>query len=210
MLMASVIWLFSTTICLADSYLIGGLEFSDELGGFRLLGVSGQGSKIDPFVIMEEIYTAQSVALTIKGFHDMQKGDNQVKVVGLYIRKIVRNATDRSWFTFDMELRENIKFPSDYWDGLSFNQAGVSITPFISDKFTLSQQQQEPFDAISFKNGRVKPGDTVFFDIIISDLTPVDEFFLMQTSVGPSSNMDGDMPNQLLAALPPDMVFTEF
>ncbi|TIV73835.1 MAG: hypothetical protein E5V79_04225, partial [Mesorhizobium sp.] len=42
----------------------GAYSFSDELGGFRITGVSGIGTKEDPLVIKEELNTATPVTLT--------------------------------------------------------------------------------------------------------------------------------------------------
>ena len=45
----------------------GAYSFSDELGGFRITGASGIGTKDDPLVITEELNSATPVTLTIRG-----------------------------------------------------------------------------------------------------------------------------------------------
>ena len=44
----------------------GAYSFSDELGGFRITGASGIGTKEDPLVITEELNSATPVTLTIR------------------------------------------------------------------------------------------------------------------------------------------------
>lgn len=48
----------------------GAYSFSDELGGFHITGVSGSGSKDDPFVVTEELNSATPVTLTIRAVAD--------------------------------------------------------------------------------------------------------------------------------------------
>ncbi len=51
----------------AETRAAGGLTFSDELGGFRLISVSGTGSILDPIVIVEEITGVGPTILVIRG-----------------------------------------------------------------------------------------------------------------------------------------------
>jgi len=44
----------------------GAYSFSDELGGFRITGASGTGTKEDPLVITEELNSSTPVTLTIR------------------------------------------------------------------------------------------------------------------------------------------------
>ena len=44
----------------------GAYSFSDELGGFRIAGVCGTGTKDDPIVITEELNSAVPVTLVIR------------------------------------------------------------------------------------------------------------------------------------------------
>ena len=44
----------------------GAYSFSDELGGFRIVGISGEGTKDDPIVIQEEINSATPVTMVIR------------------------------------------------------------------------------------------------------------------------------------------------
>src|SRR5215831_10795679 len=45
----------------------GGLTFSDELGGFSILGVTGTGTLSDPFVVIEELHSSDDAVLVIRG-----------------------------------------------------------------------------------------------------------------------------------------------
>jgi hypothetical protein len=44
----------------------GAYSFSDELGGFRIAGVSGKGTRDDPIVITDELNSASPVTLFIR------------------------------------------------------------------------------------------------------------------------------------------------
>ena len=51
---------------LAESLEAGGLSFSDELGGFRLISATGSGHGSDPIVLVEEIFGMEPAVLTIR------------------------------------------------------------------------------------------------------------------------------------------------
>ena len=50
----------------AETWAAGSLTFSDELGGFKLLSVTGSGSFLDPIVIVEEIMDVGPAVLVIR------------------------------------------------------------------------------------------------------------------------------------------------
>src|SRR5215467_16246156 len=72
----------------------GGLTFSDELGGFSILGVSGSGSLADPFVVVEELHSADEAVLVIRGL-TANFGNKIVTqhLTGFAIAKIVVNGS---------------------------------------------------------------------------------------------------------------------
>lgn len=51
---------------LAGSLEAGGLSFSDELGGFRLISATGSGRGSDPIILVEEIFGMGPAVLTIR------------------------------------------------------------------------------------------------------------------------------------------------
>ncbi len=172
-------WSGGTSV--AEPISIGGLTFSDELGGFRILQGWGTGSADDPIVIVEEITGPQDPVLVIQ---EMTAAfGNRVgtqHLVGFALRKIVVNRTDGDWQLFEMELREVLAVHSPYGDGLSFGQASTVGRPFQSSVFAKNEEVEEPYDSVSFGGGLVRPNGTVTFDLIITDTSPVSPFLLLQ------------------------------
>ena len=171
------------TFARAGTLSIGSLSFSDELGGFRLISVSGSGSTADPIVIVEEITGSGPAVLVIRGLGKQSHGGDAIVPgfsVNLALVKIVLNGSRNPWSGFDLELREMIRKPSPYGDGLSFDQLETFGRPTLSDRFAASRLQHEPFDRVSFRNGTVDTGTVARFDFFITDPTPVPEFYLVQ------------------------------
>ena len=50
----------------AATFEAGGLLFSDERGGFRLVSASGQGTPNDPIILVEEFSSLRPAVLTIR------------------------------------------------------------------------------------------------------------------------------------------------
>ena len=167
----------------AAEWQTGGLSFSDELGGFRLLSVSGLGTVENPIVIVEEIFGDGPATVVIRGAAEetdpegtmISRGSVQLAMI-----KVVLNSTQRRWAGFDLELQEKQGLPSSYGDGLSFDQVRRFNQAFRSDRFLTNKAIDEPYDRIRFMNGYVQPGQSVRFDFFITDPTPVNEFFLLQ------------------------------
>jgi hypothetical protein len=171
---------------LAAPVSLGGLTFSDELGGFDIVNASGSGSLEDPFVLTEE-FTGQGPAiLVIRGM--THRFGNRIRShhdVGFALTKIVRNRTKRAWSLFNLELREFLDRASPFGDGLSFGQASEAGRPFRSDRFTETLETTEPFDGVQFFGGVVEPGKTVAISVVITDTTPRWEFYLLQSEDSP-------------------------
>lgn len=156
-----------------------GFKFSDELGGFRLVSVTGSGGKSDPFVITQDYVGPGPAVLVVHP--TMPK-----TVSSLYIAVIcvIRNSGPRPWVGFDFELQEAYANPSDYWDGLSFDQMGANQDAiFASDRFRIGDRIMEPFDRVRFHQGGVDQGTTASFEFFITDPTPRDLFYLLQEPV---------------------------
>ncbi len=167
----------------ADTWIAGGLSFSDELGGFRILSVTGTGSTVDPIVVVEEVTEIRPVTLVIRGAaqHGPTRSSIPIpQVLAIAVTKVVINRSRRVWIGFDLELREVLKEPSPYGDGLSFNQAQFSGRPLGSDSFASVRQIDEPYDLVRFSEGVVDPGAVAQFHFSITDPTPEREFFLLQ------------------------------
>ena len=168
----------------AATFHAAGLDFSDELGGFNLISVTGVGTVIDPIVIVEEISGLQPAVLVVRGAHKQREDDRKISglsFINIAVIKIVINRSGRVWTGFDLELQEEYQQPSTYGDGLSFDQMrSFGDEMSRSDLFELSQEVSEPFDRVSFGQGSVDPGATVRFNFFITDPTPQQEFFLVQ------------------------------
>lgn len=166
----------------AAEFAANGYSFSDELGDFRILGVSGTGSKADPFVVDEELFGIGPVILVIRR---LSAGSKTNDVTGgtlatFHLVKRVHNRSRGIWIGFDMELQEIRNRPSIYGDGLSFGQSTRKANTIRSDRFARTVRRYEPYDQLSFEAGHVDPDEIALFRLHITDLTPVSEFFLMQ------------------------------
>jgi hypothetical protein len=157
----------------------GGFSFSDELGGFRLVSASGEGTAGDPIVVVEEIEEAAPITLVIRR-HLRLDDPMRPGYAPLVLEKVVINHSLRVWAGFEIELQEILKRPSVYGDGLSFNQFGAQPPDVTADSFADNERLYEPYDRIRFSNGHVDPEATVRFRFIITDPTPLVEFYLVQ------------------------------
>lgn len=173
----------SSTSARAAEFSANGFSFSDELGGFRLLGVSGAGALADPFLIEEEFLSIEPVVLVIRRL-DTGAENGGVRPgfwTSFHLTKRVHNMTGGVWIGFDMELQEKHRKPSVYGDGLSFQQGAANPNKSFSDRFRTAIRRFEPYDQIRFDAGHVNPGDKALFTIHITDPTPVAKFFLVQS-----------------------------
>jgi len=160
---------------------VAGVTFSDERGGFVVLDASGGGTLADPFVVVEEIHGPGAAVLVIRGVtDDLGNRVGTYHPTGFALRKIVTNRTDATWTFVEFELQQELGVASDTFDGLSFGQGARSGRPFLSDRFAVAAEISEPLDYISFQDGIVAPGETVVFNVIITDTTPVPVFYLIQ------------------------------
>ena len=165
----------------AKTFTVEGVTFSDELGGFTLIEVTGRGLLEDPFVVVEEVTGPGEVVLVIRGV--APPFGNRIgsqHMVGFAMTKVTINRTGRPWYEYELELREMLDAHSPYGDGLSFGQATTIGRPFLSGAFSQSAETDEPYDAVSFWGGVVKPGETASFSIVVSDTSPVSKFYLFQ------------------------------
>ena len=170
----------------AEPITLGGLTFSDELGGVRLERGWGSGSLDDPIILVEEITGDGPAILIVRGM--TYRFGNHIgshHEVGLALTKIVRNGTGQPWSLFTLELREFFDRESPFGDGLSFGQATDAGRPFRSDRFVDTLETTEPFDGVQFYGGLVAPGETVTLSVVITDTTPRWEFYLLQKRDSP-------------------------
>ncbi|MEM7044950.1 MAG: hypothetical protein AAF543_19255 [Pseudomonadota bacterium] len=167
----------------AETFQAGGLSFSDELGGFRLISASGSGSAGDPIVLVEEITGMGPAVLTIRRSGPV---DTQTPSSGVLLRSIIKVVVNRSawrWSGFDLELRSSKGEASVYSDGLSFDQTRIVTEPLHSDLFAEAHSEDEPFDRLRFENGRVKPDQKVHLAFNLTDINTRPIFFLAQQPI---------------------------
>ena len=189
---------------LAEPVSLDGLTFSDELGGFDIVGASGSGSLEDPFVVVEEITADGPAILTIRGMsHRFGNRIRSHHEIGFALTKILRNRTKRPWSFFNLELREFLDHASPFGDGLSFGQASEAGRPFRSDRFTDTLDTTEPFDGVQFLGAEVGADETVVVNVVITDTTPRWEFYLLQTRGQPAGGAGAAQDHQLMRPVPP-------
>lgn len=170
----------------AEPVSLGGLTFSDELGGVVITEGWGSGTLDDPFVLVEEITADGPAILVIRGMtHRFGNRIRSHHEVGFALTKVVLNGTGQPWSLFDLELREFLDRSSPFGDGLSFGQATNSGRPFGSDGFAESIETREPYDGVEFYDGLIAPGETVAVSVVITDTTPRWEFYLLQKRDSP-------------------------
>lgn len=159
----------------------GGFSFSDQLGGFRILSVTGSGSKGDPFIIDQEFSGPGPGTIAIR---NQDPSDSTSSFMQIFIVTRVKNVATGTWIGFDIELQEELRIPSDYWDGLSFNQTQrADKKGFRSSRFRNGERIAEPHDRVRFLDGHVNVGTNVEFRFVITDVTPSAEFYLLQEPV---------------------------
>lgn len=175
-----------------------GLDFSDERGGFRLVSVTGSGTIDDPITVTEEVTGPNDPILIIRGFSSaFGNRINSFHTAAFAMRKIAINRTDKTWRSYRVELREVETRHSDYSDGLSFGQSASVSDDFTSSSvFAASQRVNEPEDSITFTNGLVPPGGKAVMQFIISDMSPVHQFYLFQEPAEPISQLEVPAPDR--------------
>ncbi|MBN7777690.1 hypothetical protein JYP49_13905 [Nitratireductor aquimarinus] len=167
----------------------GPYAFSDESGGFRIRAVSGSGSRGDPVILQQELYTASAVVMVIRliGETPRYAYDERAGAGYLFIEIETLNASNLPWVEFEFELQEKRGVSSVYGDGLSFDQRNVGSDHVGSDAFKSHDRKFEPYDRLLFQSGTVDAGHSVTFRLLITDLTPQPVFYLVQDPRIPAS-----------------------
>lgn len=170
-------------------WLAGAYSFSDELGGFRIRSIGGVGTKTDPIVIGEELYSANPVTLVIRATKPLRAFDSSGNYANgfLHIKLQVLNASNLAWVEFEFELQEILNEPSLFGDGLSFDQRRSDGKAISSDSFSGFSRDFEPYDRLLFRSGNIDPEKTGEFGLLITDYTPTSVFYLVQDPRIPST-----------------------
>ena len=167
----------------------GRYSFSDELGGFEILGVSGTGIRDDPIVIRQRFATASAVTMVIRSAQAKTDSNSYSSITNgtIYLRLETANNSNLPWVGFGLELQEIFNKPSIYGDGLSFDQLGRRSADITSDRFLNFEDQFEPGDRLVYTNGVVDHRTKVTLNFLITDFTPVSKFYLHQDPMIPAS-----------------------
>ncbi|MEZ5832989.1 MAG: hypothetical protein R3D05_17585 [Dongiaceae bacterium] len=164
-----------------------GLTFSDEEGGFTLKSVSGRGTLDDPYVVTEDVEGPRQAVLVIRGLKRVGNRIGTHHIAGVAVTKIVFNRSKDVWQNFQLELREILTRHSPYEDGLSFAQNTLISGAFTSSSFPNLQRYDEPQDTLGFSGKSVAPGEAATFTFLITDMSPVEKFYLIQQPLQPVS-----------------------
>jgi len=89
---------------------------------------------------------------------------------------------------------------------LSFAQNTVITGAFTASTFPDLQRYDEPQDTLGWSGKSVPPGDSATFTFLITDMSPVDKFYLFQQPLQPVSEgaPDPDAIQQGAIAAEPD------
>ena len=175
---------------LATEITLAGMSFSDEGGGFTLKSVTGRGTLDDPFVVIEEVTGPRQAVLVIRGLKQAGNRIGTHHIAGIAVNKIVINRSKDVWQNYQMELREVTTRHSPYEDGLSFAQNTVLAGAFTASSFPDLQRYDEPQDTLGFSGSTVAPGQSAQFSFLITDMSPVEKFYLYQEPLQPVSELD--------------------
>ncbi len=168
---------------MAATFEAGGLTFSDELGGFRLLSARGEGTVSDPIVLVEEITGLKPAVLTVRQAGVKSSRSPSARVLLRSLVKVVVNRSTWRWTGFDLELRGDQGRASVYSDGLSFDQLRAIPTPLRSDLFAAIETEDEPYDRVRYDQGHVEPDQVVQLAFNLIDLNPRALFYLAQEPI---------------------------
>jgi len=163
----------------------GDFSFSDELGGFRILSISGKGTRADPIEITEALLSTEPVTLVIRAAD--AESLNTLRQNSFHLKIVAVNESRLAWIGFEFELEEIRGKPSDFYDGLSFGQTNPNPDFISSDRFARFQNQFESFDRLRFDDGHSDPKSKTAFGFFVTDVTPVPEFYLVEDPLIPDS-----------------------
>jgi hypothetical protein len=169
----------------AAPFALGGITFSDELGGLVLEKVTGEGSMDDPFVVIERITDPSGGTLLFRVDPRFGNRIGSQHIIGFALIKIVENGTDFPWTSFELELQSQRGVPSDYLDGLSFGQGSNAGRPFTAVGFDQIRVLDEPYDRIEFDKGHISVGRSATLRFVITESLPLHEAYLLQRPTRP-------------------------
>jgi hypothetical protein len=182
------------------SFSDNGIIFSDELGGFVLQSVTGQGSMDDPFVVTERMTDSNGGILLLRVDPAVGNRIGSQHTIGFALIKVIENATELPWTAFELELQSKLGTPSDYFDGLSFGQGSTAGKPFTDTGFEQITVTNEPYDRIELGQGRIAIGERVTVRLVITETLPLSEAYILQRPTRPVADGTAKPHGRRLAA----------
>jgi hypothetical protein len=169
----------------------GAYSYSDQRGGFMITAISGSGSRDDPVVIEQEMLSASPATLVIRAEQVIRPRlfgtPGPVANGFIHIRIVLLNNSGLPWVEFEFELQERDGEPSSYGDGLSFDQRRTDSTSIAASRYASFSREYEPYDRIRFTDGNTDALESCVFEFLITDFTPVSQFYLILDPRIPSS-----------------------
>jgi len=155
--------------------------FSDEQGGFNIVGVRGTGTYSDPAIITQRVHSVGPSLLTIHTSTAVSRLLDQGDYwLTLYLRLETLNQSEAGWIGYRLELQETPGEASIYGDGLSFNQLTRDESAILSDRFSHYTVEHEPGDRLVFTDGVVDNHEQTVFSLFLLDLSPKEIFYIEQ------------------------------
>lgn len=160
----------------------GAYSYSDERGGFTILGISGSGTLEDPVVLFQELHSASPVTLVIRAAKPIRPRfmDGDFANGFIYLQLVTLNNSGLPWLEFEFELQEHEGEPSTFGDGLSFDQRRTDSDNIGADLYAEYSRDYEPTDRLRFHEGHTNPLESVTFRFLITDFTPRCCYFIVQ------------------------------
>ena len=172
----------------AGTLSVGGVSFSDELGGFVLERLTGEGTLTNPFIVTERITDSDGCTLVIRvdPFYGNEIGTQHA--IGFALTKVVENGTRIAWTSFELELQSTQGVPSSFSDGLSFGQGSSAGRPFTAEGFHQVTLIDEPYDRIEYDKGRIAVGGQATLRLVVTESMPLATAYLVQRPRRPIAN----------------------
>ncbi len=205
--LAGAVFLAGLTTCLlyprpadAAQFSVGGISFSDELGGFVLERLTGEGTLDHPFIVTERIVDGNGGDLVIRVDPLFGNQIGTQHAIGFALVKVVENGTDFPWTSFELELQSTHGVPSGYADGLSFGQGSNAGRPFSDIGFRDIAVIDEPYDRIEYDQGRIPVGGQATFRFVITEALPLVAAYLAQRPRRPVANLGSGRNQRVLVS----------